>query len=68
MAPEDAFMRLVDSETRSLKRHYEDFVVVDTANVVWGWAATEEGLDVTRLSRGGGIDAGWRVSAQVEGR
>ena len=68
LAPEDAFLRLMASGTRSLKRRYEDFAMVNTADVVWGWAATEEELDVTRLFRGGGIDAGWRASAQVKGR
>ena len=68
LAPVDAFMRLIDSGTRSLKRRYEDYPFVSTADVVWGWSATEEGLGVTRASRGGGIDAGWRASAQVKGR
>ena len=70
LAPVDAFMRLMDSGTRSLKRRYEDYPSVSTAGVVWGWAATEEGLGVTRTSRGGGIDAGWQAcaSAQVKGR
>ena len=58
----------MDSGVRSLKRHYEDYPSVSTADVVWGWAATEEGLGVTRTSRGGGIDAGCRASAQVKGR
>ena len=65
LAPEDAFLRLMASGTRSLKRRYEDFAMVNTADVVWGWAATEEELDVTRLFCGGGIDAGWRASVVV---
>ena len=49
---------ILGSGTRPLKRRYEDFAMVNTADVVWGWAATEEELDVMRLFRGGGIGAG----------
>ena len=60
LAPADAFTRLMDSGTRSLKQRYQDFAMVNTTDVhvVWGWAATEVWLDTTRLSRGGGIHAG----------
>ena len=65
---EVAFLKLAASGTRSLKRRYGKFSGVQTADVVWGWAATEVELDVTRTRRGGGADAGWRASARVLGR
>ena len=49
LAPAVAFKQLVGKSLSGLKRRYNSFPDVKTAEVVWGWAALEEGLDIKRI-------------------
>ena len=64
LAPAMAFKQLVGKSLSGLKRRYNSFPDVKTAEVVWGWAALEEGLEA-HLSRRG---CGRRVARPCSGR
>ena len=67
LAPALAFKQLVRKSLSGLKWRYNSFPDVKTTEVVWGWAALEEELDIKRICPGGGVDEGWRARAQVTG-
>ena len=49
LAPALAFKQLVRKSLSGLKWRYNSFPDVKTTEVVWGWAALEEGLDIKRI-------------------